>query len=170
MNNQQNTDTFSTVSMRARIATLENDLADKDSEIADKDSIIAKRDSDISKLTIDLEAARFQIDQMQRMIFGSRRERFVSNIDINQLRLEFEPKAGEISEAVKAERELIRVAYERRKVKKEHPGRMALPTHLPVVEIVIEPSQDTTGMVCIGREITDELDYTMLLPKNRTGS
>jgi transposase len=37
---------------------------------------------------------------------------------------------------------------------------MALPTHLPVVETVIEPEEDTTGMVCIGREITDELDYT----------
>ena len=146
MNNQQNTDTFSTVSMRARIATLEMDLADKDSII--------------SKLTMDLEAARFQNDQMRRMIFGSSRERFVSNIDINQLRIEFEPKAGEISQAVKAERELIRVAYERAKPKKEHHGRMQLPSHLPVVEIVIEPLEDTTGMLCIGREITDELDYT----------
>ena len=160
MIDQQKSDTFSTVSMRARIATLENDLVDKDSVIADKDSLIADKDSVISKLTIDLEAARFQNDQMRRMIFGAKRERFVSNIDINQLRIEFEPKAAEIAEAVKAERELIRVAYERRKVKKEHKGRMALPSHLPVVEIVIEPLEDTTGMVCIGQEITEELDYT----------
>ena len=153
MNNQQENNSFSTVSMKARIAFLENDLADKDSLIADKDSVI-------SKLTIDLEAARFQVDQMQRMIFGAKRERFVSNIDINQLRIEFEPKAAEISEAVRAERELIRVAYERRKPKKEHHGRMALPSHLPVVEIVIEPSEDTTGMVRIGQEVTEELDYT----------
>jgi len=76
------------------------------------------------------------------------------------LRLEFEPKAGEIAEEVKAERELIRVAYERRKHKKEHHGRMALPSHLPVVEIIIEPSEDITGMVCIGREVCEELDYT----------
>ena len=136
------------------------EIAEKDSVIAEKDSLIEKKDSVISKLTTDLEAARFQNDQMRRMIFGSKRERFVSVIDINQLRIEFEPKSGEISEEVKAERELIRVAYERRKIKKEHPGRMALPSHLPVVEIVIEPSEDTTGMVCIGREVTEELDYT----------
>lgn len=160
MINQQENNSFSTNSLKAEIALLQSNLADKDSLIADKDSLIEKKDSVISKLTTDLEAARFQNDQMRRMIFGSRRERFVSVIDINQLRIEFEPNASEISEVVKAERELIRVAYERRKPKKEHPGRMALPSHLPVVEIVIEPSEDTTGMVCIGREVTEELDYT----------
>lgn len=153
MTNQPENNSFSTTSLKAEIALLKSNLADKDSLIADKDSAILK-------LTCDLEAARFQNDQMKRMIFGSKRERFVSLIDINQLRIEFEPKSGEIAEDVKAERELIRVAYERRKVKKEHPGRMVLPSHLPVVEIVIEPSEDTTHMVCIGREITDELDYT----------
>ena len=146
MTDQPQTDPFSTASMKAKIATLEMEIAEKDSAI--------------SKLTCDLEAARFQNDQMRRMIFGSKRERFVSVIDINQLRIEFEPKAGEIDQEVKAERELVRVAYERRKVKKEHHGRMALPSHLPVVETVIEPSEDTTGMVCIGREVTEELDYT----------
>jgi transposase len=35
-----------------------------------------------------------------------------------------------------------------------------LPSHLPVVETVIEPLEDTTGMVYIGKEITEELDYT----------
>jgi len=32
--------------------------------------------------------------------------------------------------------------------------------NLPVVEIIVEPTQDTTGMVCIGKEVTKELDYT----------
>lgn len=52
------------------------------------------------------------------------------------------------------------MAYERQKPKKEHHGRMVLPSHLPVVEIIIEPSEDTANMVCIGKEITEELDYT----------
>ena len=153
MNNQQENNYFSTNSLKAEIALLKSDLAERD-------SVIATKDSAISKLTTDLEAARFQNDQLRRMIFGSKRERFESMIDSHQLALEFEPKAAEIEEAVKAERELIRVAYERQKPKKEHPGRVALPSHLPVVETIIEPSEDITNMVCIGREITEELDYT----------
>jgi len=146
MTNQQGNNSFSTNSLKAKIDLLERNLTE--------------RDSVITKLTTDLEASRFQNDQLRRMIFGSKRERFESMIDSHQLALEFEPKAAEIEEAVKAERELIQVAYERQKPKKEHPGRMALPSHLPVVETIIEPSEDTTDMVCIGREITEELDYT----------
>jgi transposase len=37
---------------------------------------------------------------------------------------------------------------------------MALPSHLPVVETIIEPFEDTTNMTCIGYEVTEELDYT----------
>jgi len=33
-----------------------------------------------------------------------------------------------------------------------------LPDHLPVEEIIIEPEEDTTGMKCIGKEITDQLE------------
>ena len=153
MNNQQGSNSFPNNSLKAEIALLKSGLAERGSVIATKDSVI-------TKLTADLEAGRFQNDQLRRMIFGSKRERFESMIDSHQLALEFEPKAAEIEEAVKAGRELIRVAYERQKHKKEHPGRMALPSHLPVVETIIEPSEDTTDMVCIGREITEGLDYT----------
>ncbi len=128
--------------------------------IDEKDAIISKNGSDLLKLSAELEAEKFKYAQLQRMIFGSKRERFVSSSFPEQLKLDFEPKAMEIEQAVKAEREAIRIAYERKKVKKAHPGRMALPSHLPVVETIIEPVEDTTGMVCIGQEITDELDYT----------
>ncbi len=121
---------------------------------------LAEKDSAITKLTADLEAANFQVEQLRRMIFGSKRERFISNIDTQQLALDFEPKVAQIQAAVEIERELIRVAYQRKKTKKEHPGRMALPSHLPVVETIIEPSEDTSDMVCIGKEVTEELDYT----------
>jgi transposase len=153
MQNQQEKDTFSINSLTDKIAVLEGNLADKD-------SAIIERNTTITKLTADLEAARFLNEQLRRMIFGSKRERFVPMVDSQQLSLEFEPRAAEIEEAVKAERELVRVAYERKKPKKEHHGRMALPSHLPVVETVIEPTEDTADMVCIGREITEELDYT----------
>ncbi|MFQ3578780.1 MAG: IS66 family transposase [Bacteroidales bacterium] len=110
--------------------------------------------------TAKLNAVTFELEQLRRMIFGSKRERFVSKVDARQLCLEFEPNIAEIEQTVQEELETIRVAYERKKTKKEHPGRLALPSHLPVVETVIEPQEDTTGMSCIGKEITDELDYT----------
>ena len=59
-----------------------------------------------------------------------------------------------------AERELNRVVNQRRNSKKKHPGRIVLPSHLPVVEPILESSEDTTDMIHIGCEIIEELDYT----------
>jgi transposase len=160
MTERQETESFSTKSLMAKIAILENDLASKNSVITERENSILQHTKAITALTVKNEHLMFQIEQFKRLVYGSKRERFVSNIDINQLRIEFEPKAIEIDQEVKAEREKIRVAYQRSKPKKKHPGRLALPTHLPVVETVIEPSEDTDNMVCIGQEITEELDYT----------
>jgi transposase len=97
---------------------------------------------------------QFQIDQLNRLLFGSKRERFIPNKDENQLTLPFE-----VQEQQGPEREQEVIAYVREKGKREnHPGRLALPAHLPVEEIVIEPKEDTTGLKCIGKEITDQLE------------
>lgn len=39
-----------------------------------------------------------------------------------------------------------------------HKGRAKLPAHLPVEEIEIHPQGELTDMVCIGKEITEELE------------
>lgn len=124
------------------------------------EAALAIKDADLSKLTAELEAEKFKYAQLQRMIYGSKRERFILSAFPEQLKLEFEPKTIEIEQAVEAEREAIRIEYQRKRVKRAHPGRLALPEHLPVVETIIEPAEDTTGMVCIGREVSDELGYT----------
>ncbi len=143
-----------------RVALLEATLAQKELLLEEKDILLEEKETSISNLNASLEAEKFKYAQLQRLIFGSKRERFVSSFSAEQLRLEFEPKTIEIEQAVEAERETIRVAYERQKTKKPHPGRMPLPSHLPVVEIILEPEEDTTGMVCIGKEVTEELDLT----------
>jgi len=64
---------------------------------------------------------------------------------------------------VEAEAEKEKIAYERSKrkgVEKLHPGRNELPASLPRQEVVIEPEEDITGMVCIGQDVTEELEYT----------
>jgi hypothetical protein len=42
--------------------------------------------------------------------------------------------------------------------RKEHHGRLALPSHLPVEEIILEPEEDTSGTKFIGKEVTDQLE------------
>lgn len=146
MKNQQENTTQTTEMLLEKILLLEQTLAEKQTTI--------------NKISADNNALQFQVDQLKRLIYGSKRERFVPTQDALQLNLEFEPKAAEIDEEVKAEREAIRISYERQKSEKKHQGRMTLPSHLPVVETIVEPSEDTTGMTRIGEEITEELDYT----------
>jgi len=174
---------FNPEALAQRVAFLEAAILEKDaiisqqtsiisentSLISEKTSLISEKVDAISRLSAELQAERFKYAQLQRMIFGSKRERFVSSCLPGQMVFEFEPKTIEIEQAVAQERESIRIAYERKKIKKAHPGRLALPDHLPVVETILEPKQDTTGMVCIGTEVTEELDYTpATLRINRT--
>lgn len=97
---------------------------------------------------------RFQVEQFKRLLFGAKRERFISKKDENQMTLPFD-----VPEKEEPEKEQEVITYTREKKKREnHPGRMTLPSHLPVEETIIEPEEDTTGMKCIGKEITDQLE------------
>lgn len=146
--------------LEARNSALVAELTAKETVICEKESALSRMDAVIGKLTGDVEYLKFQNEQMRRLIFGSKPERFISSSHPDQLTLDFEPQTAEVEAFVKAEQEKIRIEYERKKPKKEHPGRMQLPKHLPVNEIILEPAEDTTGMICIGKEITEELDYT----------
>ena len=111
-------------------------------------------ESKLSDTESRLAELQFQIDQMNRLLYGSKRERFIKNTDENQMTLPFD-----VEEEPQPEKQQETITYVRTKTKRvNHPGRMALPSHLPVEEIVIEPEEDTTEMKCIGREITDQLE------------
>ncbi len=108
-----------------------------------------------SDMQHELEQKQFQIDQLTRLLYGSKRERFIPSKDDKQMTLPFEveeEKAPEKQEQV--------VTYVRKKqTKKEnHPGRLPLPSHLPVEEIIIEPQENTSNLECIGKEVTDQLE------------
>lgn len=65
----------------------------------------------------------------------------------------------EVEEKPAEEPEKETITHTREKQgRKNHPGRIPLPDHLPVEEIVLEPEEDTTGMKCIGKEVTDQLE------------
>lgn len=97
-----------------------------------------------------------QVAQLKRMYFGQKRERFEGNPD--QTTLPFNA-----TETEKQEQETLHeetVTYVRKKQSRpNHKGRLPLPDHLPVEEIEIHPEGDLSDMVCIGKELTEELEH-----------
>lgn len=96
---------------------------------------------------------RYQVELYKRMQFGQKRERFEGDPD--QGILPFEPTAEETAAQEEAVQEQI--SYTRKK-QSTHKGRTALPAHLPIEEIEIHPEGDLSEMVCIGKEVTEELE------------
>ena len=99
------------------------------------EAVLEENEVTIDKMKAQISQMQFQIDQMNRLLYGAKRERFISNEDENQLSLPFDVPQEEEPEK---EQEVITYVREKRK-RKEHPGRLALPSHLPVEEIVLEP-------------------------------
>ena len=67
------------------------------------------------------------------------------------------PLEAEPAEAEQQQQEVKeKIVYTRKRP--NHKGRAKLPEHLPVEEIEIYPQGDLSAMVCIGKEITEELE------------
>jgi len=114
---------------------------------AEYDAAMAQKDGQIAAL-------RHELDQLKRLIFAAKSERFVPVAQPEQMALwGDEALPGPSPEPTE------KITYERKK-KKAHPGRTPLPDHLPVRREIIEPEEDTSGMVKIGEEITRKVDYT----------
>lgn len=114
----------------------------------------SKLESKNQHLKSENQYLQFRIDQLVRLIYGAKRERFLSNETHGQMSLPFDAEEKPIEEQEKETITYIR----KKKDRKNHPGRIPLPDHLPVEEIVLEPQEDTTGMKCIGKEVTDQLE------------
>ncbi len=120
-----------------------------------KGKIIENQNAQINQLTEQRDQLKFELDQLKKMIFGSRSEKSTrEEIAANQLSL-FEET---IETPGDKKSDVTHVREHMKKVSK-HPGRHPLPDHLPVEEIVIEPEEDTTGLKKIGITITETLEY-----------
>jgi transposase len=109
---------------------------------------------EIGSLKANLEAVQFQLAQLQRMVFGTRREQL--NIDA-QTGLLFEVAPAPAAEPVTRE---ITVAP------KKKPVRERLPAHLPrEIEIIDLPEEEKPCPCCggarhvIGEAVSEKLDY-----------
>ncbi|NQX86463.1 MAG: IS66 family transposase zinc-finger binding domain-containing protein [Flavobacteriaceae bacterium] len=118
---------------------------------------------ELEDLKRENQALKQQLDQLIKLINGFKSERFVGALDaVNQLNLFDQDTPVEEQSTEKQE-----VTYTR--VKKQHQGRNKLPEHLPVKEIIIEPDQSVDGLVKIGQEVSETLEYTPAsLVKRRT--
>jgi transposase len=109
-----------------------------------------------AQLKSDQEILKFELEQLKRMIFGSKSERFVPS-DIGQLSLDLD-----MSQPIPERIETEQIFYTRKKAdkNKNKPVRLSLPSHLHRKEIVINPPQaGIEGAKKIGEEITEILEY-----------
>ena len=101
-----------------------------------------------------------QLAQLQKMIFGSRHERFIPQSIPSQLALDITAEEVAACSVVDAKK----ISYTRTSVNVEakpivHPGRMKLPESLRREVILIEPAADLTGCNKIDDEVTEVLEY-----------
>jgi transposase len=114
-----------------------------------------------NQLRIAYTGLQQQILQLQKMIFGSKNERFVpADVNTAQLSLDIQADATASCSVVDAKR----ITYTRPNVSIEqkplvHPGRMKLAEHLRREEIIIEPQGDITACKKMGEEITEVLEW-----------
>ena len=158
-----------------RIAALEKDQLEKKIQVKNRQiqvkdqeiQVIAQeKESLLKKIQAMLEkfsSMTFELAQLKRLIFGSKRERFISGAVDGQMSLPFDIEATSQQENSVTTKEKVS-SFERQK-RKNHPGRLKLPDHLPVEEVIIEPEEDVTGFRCIGHEVTDELEYQQAILK-----
>ncbi len=110
----------------------------------------------------EISILKDQLAGLYKLIDGFKSESFITEAIVDQLSLFSEDTTEEVVETPQET-----ITYTRDK--KKHQGRNALPEHLPVREVIIQPEEDTTGLNKIGEEISETLEYTPAsLIKRRT--
>ena len=104
---------------------------------------------------------RHELDQLKKMIFGAKQERFVPGnpTDPAQLSMGLTAEQVNATSLVRAKKiEYTRTEAILTNPVTTHPGRMKLPDHLERKEILVDV-EGKEGCREIGREVTEELEY-----------
>ncbi|MBB2951158.1 IS66 family transposase [Sphingobacterium sp. JUb56] len=120
--------------------------------ISGRDQVIRSLSQDADQKDEKINYLESQLAMYKRMQFGQKRERFEG--DPNQIMLPFQAEPAEVAQ----QQEEIKQKIDYTRKRPNHPGRAKLPEHLPVEEVRIHPDGDLSELVCIGREITEELE------------
>jgi transposase len=127
-------------------------VSDRDWALAERNEKIITLSHETSKKDEEIGYLKSQLAMYRQMQFGQKRERFEG--DPNQTALPFEAASVEVVEQQEETKQKIEYIRKR----PNHHGRAKLPEHLPVEEVEIHPEGDLSDMVCIGKEITEELE------------
>jgi transposase len=106
-------------------------------------------------------ALEHEVQQLKKMIFGSRQERFIPTTPGDPQLLLNIPTETVAAVSVTSTQ---KISYVRQNITVEpkpleHPGRSKLPESLRREEIIIEPAEDTKGCRKMNEEITEVLEY-----------
>lgn len=115
------------------------------------------RIEEYQQLQQDYLLLKHQLEQLKRMIFGAKSERFVPDSLPGQLSLGLDIEVAE-----QAPVQIEKISYDRKKHKPVNitpHGRLPIDASLPRRRFELEPQVDTSGLKRIGEEITEELDY-----------
>ena len=121
-----------------------------------QDKLIEKQDFEAQNHLAVISHQNHLIKQLRRMLFGAKSEQFKTDLPaLKEIPFEEYATVEEKSD----ETPVVETITVERKKNSTHKGRAAIPAHIPVYEQVIEPTEDTTGMVKIGEERTEMLEY-----------
>lgn len=141
--------------LEAEKKTVHHHEQDLKKTIESYENCLERKEQNIVQSKHEIYRLKEQVAQLQRMLFGQKRERFDGNPAQGSLPFE----ASEVQQREQHNRHEEKITYVRKKASRaNHKGRLPLPEHLPVEEIEIHPEGDLSGMVCIGKEVTEELE------------
>jgi transposase len=107
-----------------------------------------------------IEAILHELNQLKRMIFGAKNEKFNSISSISDSQLSLDLLSQQMPVVVSEKQQEINYTRTKKSVEvKEHKGRNDLPEHLERRTQIIEPKEDISGCKKIGELVTEELEY-----------
>lgn len=107
-----------------------------------------------------IEAIQHELNQLKRLIFGSKNEKFNSLSSFSNAQLSLDLLNQQSPVVVAEKQQEINYTRTKKSVEvKEHKGRNDLPEHLERRIQIIEPKEDLNGCKKIGELVTEELEY-----------
>jgi transposase len=109
-------------------------------------------------LVLQNSILQFRLEQLEKALFGSKRERFVPDENANQTSLFASDIEGGPSKSPESDDVIVGI-IPKKKIRKKEIARNTFPVHLVREEQVIEPEGYQEGFKCIGQDETEILKY-----------